>query len=210
MALLFVSVKGNAADFLLDFDGTFSGTPPAGSSPWTTMSFHDIAPGTISLTISNVGLTGTEFISELDFNLNTSLNPISLQFTNVGGSGGFTLPVITTGVNFEKADGDGFFDIEFTFGSTAGTRFTADDYVTYQIGGIAGLTVADFAFLSAPANGGGVGPYYAAAHIQSTSGGNSGWVAPSGVTVVPEPTSGSLLAAAAALSFLFRRTLPKR
>jgi hypothetical protein len=207
-ALLFASVKGNSADFSLNFTNTFSGTPPAGIPPLVTMLFQTVAPGTVDIVISNVGLTGTEFISEFDFNLNTNLNPNSLVFNNFGGSGDFTLPVITTGVNFQKADGDGYYDIKFLFDTIAGGRFGANDYVIYEITGIAGLTAADFAYLSAP--GGGVGPFYAAAHIQSIGIGNSGWISPDEITpfTIPEPAAASMLVIAAALflgrKFLFR------
>jgi hypothetical protein len=208
-ALLFALVEGNAADFSLNFTNTFSGTPPAGSPPSITMLFQTVVPGTVDLVISNVGLIGTEFVSELDFNLNTNLNPTSLQFTNFGGSGGFTLPTITTGVDFSKADGDGFYDIKFLFDSTAGGRFDGNDYVVYEIGGVAGLTAGDFAFLSAPA--GGFGPFYAAAHVQSIGNGDSGWIDADAITpfTIPEPGSGSILVVAAVLSlgrrFLFGR-----
>ena len=195
-AALLLSSNLQASDFSLEFVSTFSGTPPAGSNVWSWMLFQDVAPGTVSLTISNSGLTANEFIGELDFNLRTNLNPTSLLFANVGGSGGFSLPSIATGLDFEKADGDGFYDIEFTFDTSAAGRFGAGEYVVYQISGIAGLTASDFAFLSAPASGGGAGPFFAAAHIQSIGGaGDSGWVSPGQVTAVPEPTSGWLLGA---------------
>src|SRR5262245_52585094 len=122
-AVLLLSPKAKASDFYLHFVSTFSGTPPAGATPWTSMLFEDSVPGTVFLTISNGGLTASEFIGELDFNLRTNLNPNSLVFNNVGGGGVFGLPSIATGLNFEKADGDGFYDIEFTFGTSAATRF---------------------------------------------------------------------------------------
>jgi hypothetical protein len=207
-ALLLASVKGKASDFTLEFANTFSGTPPGGSPPYSVMFFESNAPGVVTLSISNLGLVGTEFITELDFNLNTNLNPNSLSFANLGSSGDFVLPAISTGVDFEKADGDGYYDVKFAFSTVAGQRFSVGDYVSYQISGIPGLTTSDFAFLSKPSNSSVVGPYYAAAHIQSIGGGNSGWVSPMGLMVVPEPAAGSLLAAAGfafAGRFLFRR-----
>jgi len=190
----------SAADYIYRFDTTFSGTSPSSSGPWLDALFHDVASGTVSLTISNNGLTGTEYVSGLYFNLNPNLDPTSLSFQFTGGDAGSVPLNIFTGVNQFKADGDGKYDILFDFNTANGFRFEAGDYLVYTISGIPSLNGLDFNFLSAPA--GGAGPFLAAAHIQSIGQGDSGWVRPTDFvpfTPVPEPSALALFA----LSFAF-------
>src|SRR5690242_3867209 len=71
----------SSADFLYLFDHTWTGTGPAGPAPWISELFQDLGGGAVSLTISNAGLSGTEYLQELYVNLNTSLDPTKLTFT---------------------------------------------------------------------------------------------------------------------------------
>jgi hypothetical protein len=154
-------------------------------------------------------LTGSENLSELFFNLDPSLNPLNLNFSYVGGGGGFTLPVISTGVDQFKADGDGKYDILFAFGEGQ-SAFAAGQYVAYQISGIPGLTASDFAYLSTPAAGN--GPFYLAAHVQRIGAqSSSGWIAgiAGGTPVVPEPGSAAFAMLGAGV-FWFGRRLRRR
>jgi hypothetical protein len=199
--------NANAEQFALDT--VFSGnTPPAGPGPFTIATFLDVAPGTVDLTIQNVGLSSGEFISGLYFNLNPLDHATDLSFSLLGSQGTFTTPTISLGTDSFKADGDGKYDILFGFGTANGTTFTVGDSITFRITGIAGLTAADFNFLSAPA--GGSGPFYAAAHVQGTPPNNGGscWIEPGlGPVPVPEPSSGLLLALAAGVWFSLRRRI---
>jgi hypothetical protein len=197
--------QGRAAGFVYHFGNFFEGTSPVTSPPWSSALFEDVAPGTVSLTISNPGLTGSEFISEMFFNLNPSLNPSSLQFTFINGASDVTPPTVLTGVNFEKADGAGYYDIVFGFDPAKKGRFAAGDFVTYQISGIPTLTVADFVYLAVPA--GASGPFLAVAHVQSIGPKReSGWVSPMAATPVPvpEPAAAGLFAIGTALGLLCR------
>jgi len=187
VAALLSPMGAGASTLFYGFNNVYSGTGPASTSlPWVTMLFQDMAPGTVSLTLSNAALTGSGFLGEFDFNLNPGLNPTKLQFTFATGSGGFNLPTISTGEHRAKADGDGYYDISFGFGTADGTRFAVGDYVTCQITS-PGLTAFDFNCLSAPA--GDYGPFYAATHVQGigVGGSNSGWISATQVTPVPEP-----------------------
>jgi hypothetical protein len=169
---------------------SLTGTPPEGTPPWITASFSDSGPGTVYLTLVTTNLTGSEIVSEWDINLDTSLNAADLVFTKTGSSGSFTNPTINLGANNYKADGDGYYDINFAFTTNGGTstRFGVGDSVTYTITGISTLTAQSFNWLSNETNGsgnggGGNGPYYMAAHVQSIGSGSlSGWVA------TPEPS----------------------
>ncbi len=194
-------LRVQAVAYLYHFGTVFSGSAPAAPAPWVDALYQDVTPGTVRLTLSNVGLTGSENVFGTYLNLDPSLNPTSLTFANVGGSGGFDLPTISTGVDAYKADGDGYFDIKLVFnndGLSDASRFTAGEYVIYDISGISGLSAANFAFLSAP--DGAPGVFYGAAHIQRVPGDASGWVG----SPVPEPSAQFLFLLAASLWFGLR------
>jgi hypothetical protein len=212
-AILAVGISHNA-DAILTFtlDTEFSGAQqPAGS---VEVVFDDHGgTGAVDLTITsqlNEPLGPLEFMSELYLNFNPDKNPDDLAsaFTETGSSGFFTDPLISLGVNQFKADGDGFFDILFTFDNSDGslTRFDDTDSITYTIT-LAGLVEEDFNFLSAP--GGGHGPFSAAAHIQGVGldGEGSGFIAPPNGNGVPDGGTTMMLlgSALACLGALRRR-----
>jgi hypothetical protein len=193
---LLVPTGAWASGAVFQFDAPFPADPsPAGSAPWVEAFFQDVSPGTVQLTITNVGLTTGEFVAGdgnganggFFFNLNPVFDPDSLVFDLVSSNGNFS-PVIKAGIDGFKADGDGKYDIRFDF--SQGT-FTVNSSITYLISGIPGLLASDFAYLSAPA--GGSGPFYAAAHVQglpSSGGATSTWLSASLYldTSVPEPS----------------------
>ncbi len=172
-----VSVAGQASTLTLSYNYAFSGDSPGGSTPWIVSTFDDHgSAGSVTLTMSLSGLTSSENVSGMYFNLDPSLNPASLTFTHAGG---VTASSITGSADAYKADGDGKYDILFSF--PTGSGFNAGDTSTYTISGISSLTANSFDFGSAPGSvgGGGTGSYLAAAHVQNTPGSSgSGWVAP--------------------------------
>ena len=214
MALLSPTKGLAASGITYQFDDEFSsGTPPAGSAPWLTATIQTTSPGTVLLTIANNGLVGSEFVSGFYLNLNTNFNPLNLSISYLSSAGSFTIPsvgagTIERGIDSFKADGDGKYDLLFDFSTVSGSTFGAGDSITYQISGISGLDANDFVYLSAP--NGGPGPFFAAAHVQGigTDGSLSGWVDPSlGALpiLVPEPSSGALLALSVGILGLARR-----
>jgi hypothetical protein len=191
-AVVFFSLGAPAATVTYDFNHEFSsGTPPASSTtPWLTAVFADTATaGLVTLTLTAPHLTGSEFVSGWYLNLNPILDPTQLLFSNATvGSGSFSFPTITEGVNAYKADGDGKYDVLLSFATSGGLNgnFTLGDTLTYSITGSFGghvLSAADFYYLSAPS--GGHGPFYSAAHVQGIGNGDSGWVEPSGGNSTP-------------------------
>lgn len=185
----------------------FSGTPASGTPPWVEASFRDVSPGTVQLTITNLNIASAEKVTELYLNLNSNLNPVSLQFTFLSGSSGVTAPQPSLGVDGFKADGDGKYDIRFGFSQPPASAFSSADYLTYTITGIPTLTSSDFNYLSSPA--GGHGPFVAAIHIQGINASgvgdtysSSGWASASQIIVIPipEPSSSVLLFAAASVA----------
>ena len=151
----------------------------------------------IEFTATN--LTGDEYISEWFLNLDPALDVTQLSFTLQNQTGSFEIPTIGQTTNGFKADGDGFFDIILNFNSTGtatnAQRFTAGDSIRYSVSSTGGTVLASsFSFLSVPS--GGDGPFYSAAHVNSTGAGGleSRWIA-----AVPEPSSALLLIAGAGL-----------
>jgi len=207
-ALLFCllsPIPVKALTVVYHFGDVYSGASPASTSqPWVEAVFEDVSPGTVSLSISNPNLTGSENVGNMYFNLNPNLNPLDLTFTADGGSGGFVAPTISTGTDNFKAGG-GKYDILFAFSEgSACQRFTSGESVEYLISGISGLMASDFAYLSTAASG--HSPFFAATHVERIgSESQSGWIA---VTSVPEPRFATL--AGLALSLWFGRSLWRR
>jgi hypothetical protein len=189
-------------------DYIFSGPGiPGNPGPWGTATFSDVSGG-VQLTMNGSGLSGSEFFGSWYFNLNSSLNPASLNFaaqSNVGVDPSSV--AIGQGANAFKADGDGFFDILFDFASSGANRFGAGDSLTYLITGIPGLSAADFNFTSV---GGPISGYHTAAHLQASSvNGQSLWTAdgdtPGGP--VPEPMTYLVLGAFVCIAIYAKRRL---
>jgi hypothetical protein len=177
--------KASASSITYDFDHEFSsGTPPVGAAPWLQAVFSDtgLPANAVQLTLSTLNLSGSEFVSGWYFNLNPAFSTANLTISQTSASGAFDAPSITRGTDAFKADGDGKYDLLFSFGTAgdASHRFSTGDSITFTLSGIAGLTAADFNYMSAPA--GGHGPYLAATHVQSIDGNYSGWLDPSTTT----------------------------
>lgn len=185
VALLMLASSAMADTFQLQYDTVFSGATPAGSAPWLLATFTDTATG-VDLSVSAFNLSGSEFVGKLYFN---NINyPTTLGHTFDGSSTAPT-PGFDQGLDSYKADGDGWYDIRFTFPTNGSDRFTNGEIFNATLTGT-GLTAASFNSLSSP--GGGAGTWLAAAHIQGTPanalGETSGWVAGTPNTV-PEPVS---------------------
>lgn len=208
--LIAVSTKV-AAGVLYEFNNVYSGSSVSQGAPWLEAAFQDDGPNQVLLTISATDLTtgnNPEFLGELDFNFNPNapFNVDNLSFAFQSGSSGVTPVTPSTGEDAYKADGDGYYDINFNFKNNS--SFQQGDSLTYLITTAPGtsLSAADFAYEST-SSGGTSGPFYAAAHLQGGVGGFSAWVEPNGGPMpvpVPEPASPFFLSALTAALMLFR------
>ena len=184
LCLSLIPVAAQATIATFDMDHEFSGAfPPVGVAPWITATFDDKdTPGSVKLTMSDTHLTDSEFVAEWYFNLDPNFNPVNLAFDYVSGVEAFS---VEQGVDLYKADGDGLYDILFTFPKK---EFSVGDSSIYNITGIGDLEAGSFLFESTPA--GGNGPFHSAAHVQGIGedGENSGWIANT-TTHTPEPST---------------------
>lgn len=199
VVLLSAGARADSVIYTLDY--TFSGTPPSGAAPWVDVNLQDVNPGTVTLTISNVNLTGQEFNVDVYLNFNPAKNVSQLSFGYESGSSGLSDLSTSNVANFFKADGDGYYDIDVGFATANDGRFMGGDYITYQITGITNLVASDFEFPSEM--GGGAGEYYAAAKIQGISSGLSGWIG--STQPVPEPGFAAFLVLAGGVCWWMRR-----
>ena len=179
-------VQATALTFSLDTSFPESNKPdPDGSAPWLTAVFEDYDTDKVLLTLT-ASLTDPNKVGLWYFNLDPVLDPSLLSFAV---NGGHTAPLaaISTGVNDQKADGGGYYDIEFNFPTSASNPFDGIDSIKYLISSSEAIVADSFDFMSIPS--GGNGTWYTAAHIQSiTDDEGSTWIG-----AVPEPSTMLLL-----------------
>jgi hypothetical protein len=204
-----VLMPGLASAGTLEFDflpaNTFSGTAPAGS---LTAVFTDNGDGTVNLKITSSLATGENLDPGKALYLNFKgdgavTNATKLSFSLVSNTNfSQAATVLTTSkekdMNF-KADGDGHYDILFTYTSST-KAFTNGEIQTYKISSTAGsISASDFNELSEFPSGS--GSWLAAVHVQNTPSGGSGSAFVGGTVpggggggnIIPEPSSMALM-----------------
>ena len=193
MGLIIAAAPAYATTFYLDY--TFSGDDPDGDPAWLTAELTDNPDpaGGVLLTLTT-NLTGSEYVGSWYFNLNPDLNPTLLSFAPQSGNP-YAAGIVDTGVDAFKADGDGWFDILFSFPTAEADRFPGDGPVSisWLITSTEEITPDSFSFGST-----GHAEYFTAAHIQSIlipGGTTSGWIAGNAdpPTAAPIPGTAFLL-----------------
>ncbi len=167
IAMLMVPLQSQAATITFVLDVEFSGADePEGPAPWLTATFEDVGVDMVEVTMDSSGLTDAEFVSQWLFNSDTAIDSITYVSGQVADS-------TTYSADAFKADGAGFFDLQFDYPQT-GDRFGAGETSVYKLTGT-GLDVSDFNTLSTPSS---KGVFYSAAHIQGIgpNGEGSGWI----------------------------------
>ena len=187
---MLLPITSRAAQVTIGLDTVYSGTTPAGPAPWATLTFTDVAPDQVLLTLSGSGLVGSEFISDFAFNYDPSKLLSDLSFTL---ESGVPFISVSTGASSEKAGPIHTFDVSLDYATAnQGNRFGADAISTILITAPVGdqLSAMDFDFSTLFNNL----PSFAAAQVQSIGNGQSGWIEGSSVSTlqgspVPEPAS---------------------
>lgn len=211
LALLFSA--GARADMVtLEFNVSFGDTPADGGAPWVVATLAsgadapDVVPGNVLLTVTASPLLGEADVTALYFNFSGAPDSLTFVPVNTAAVSGYT--ILQEAQNAYRADGDGKYDIRIdlpTANTPAGARLSAGESISFVIRGAGTLAASDFFLLSAPGPGeGNPGPFFAAAHIQSTGPypfDGSDWVA-----AVPIPAAVWLFASALGmLGFAMRR-----
>jgi hypothetical protein len=178
-----MALPAQAATVTFNYTESFGAQPPDGPAPWATATLDDGgSAGSVTLTMQVAPTVGEADLAAMYFNLNPALDPTTLSFTRVGGTGPSAAnTTISTGVDAYQADGDGIYDILFDFPPPPGlndARFNAGEDLVYTIT-LAGLTAADFNYFGTPGSGAGnPGPFLSVARFQSTGSDQEGsdWV----------------------------------
>jgi hypothetical protein len=170
--LAMAPLQSQAAIVTMDLNFEYSGgDAPTGTPPWLRATFNDsVGPNLVRLTMESLGLSDNEFVTEWDFNSSAAIS----SFSHVSG---VVADSATYSADGFKADGAGFFDIEFLFPTAPpGDRFTGGLTSVYDLAGT-GITANTFNTFSTPSA---KGEFTTAAHIQGigTNSEGSGWIAP--------------------------------
>jgi len=192
----FFLLVGGAEAGVVTFDYTYEytgGATPAGAGPWLRATFEEASPGQVRLTLEDLDLSRSEFVSTWLFNLDPRLDPEGLSITSVGG---LAPSVVRAGAD-DFRRGGARFDVRIDFPTRNGpSRFGRDDRSEFLISWTGGkapiaLTPESFGLVSA-----GRREIYATAHVQGIGcGDDSGWVAATATpeTTPPVPEPGTLL-----------------
>ena len=220
LAVFFIAAVSSQANaqvtYYFGYDSMFNapqadGVAPAGT--WASAEFIDVGGGTVRMTLSAINITSDEDIRALYFNYSGDLSGLTWTSVDILDA----TPTIETGGatytdNSYKADGDGWYDILFSF-SGGMNKLTAGESVVYNISG--GVSPSDFLEIALPGTGSN-GPFYAAVKLTGIpcgdpedpncqQGTTSAWA-----SVVPEPVSSTLfLVGAATLGFRRFRKMRK-
>jgi hypothetical protein len=197
MTLLISGAAQAALTFDMGFQFNGDGTM-YGPGPWLNVTFIDVSPGVVDMTIAAIGLAGGEKVAGVYLNLDPLLDPTLLAFSDPIITGNVEIPSISKGVDLYKANGDGFYDILIEFNENGPDKnFGAGEAVEYTVS-LASLSASSFDFVSA--KDGGEGEYKVATHFKSPSdvSGTSVWA------TTPEPATLALLGLGA-LSLLRKR-----
>lgn len=202
---LFAASASQASVLQFDLDKPYtSSTHPAGSPAWVRVRADDNgANGSVKLSIDALNLTGSEFVSKVLLNIKAPIAPSSLSASGLNKAGTFSDPSVEFANNGFSAGGGSSFDMLVSF-ATGGpsNRFGAGDSVSFTVTGSSLLNAHTFNTFS---SGGGSGPLFVSAHVQSIGGNGEGSAWITALAPTPEPASAVTLGAAFSLMARRRR-----
>ena len=146
------------------FTGKVDPSSPLPSNGWLTATFDDGGgSGKVIVTLTSGLGVASEFISQVNFNVNPAIDPSDLAIHWTGGtSNGIVTKIVATDQDKQKAGSSHGYDIELQFKTSAAGRFDGvGETVILMLTG-SGLTAGDFAYL----NTGSGDSAHVAAHIQ--------------------------------------------
>ena len=173
------------ASLTFNYDTEYSGgsAPASQTTPWLSAIFTDTGENKVTLTLTALSLTSTEFVSKWVFNLDPAfgglISPTSdpgyLTITNTDG----VVPKsISIKENGENAGSGLDFDIQIEFYEANSKRFKMGSTSTFDITfnpGVDDFDASSFNFKTAAGDKAPDG-LYSAAHIQGINNAYSGWV----------------------------------
>ena len=77
-------LSSGASALTISLDTVFNGDTPASTAPYLTADFADVAPGTVTLTLTSSLDILSEHIHEVGFNIDPSILPSSITIAQVG------------------------------------------------------------------------------------------------------------------------------
>jgi hypothetical protein len=175
-----------AAIITFDNYAKFAGTPEL---PTFSATIEDLAGGGVRITMDHPVSTDADIVFTWFFNIKPETVAATIPplptFTWTGGvqaTGQGPTPGTQFGEDVQQADGDGKFDMVFTWPNSGTGQFVEGETSVYEV---SNLSVLDFLFLSTPV--GGQGPYYSAVEQSAW------WGQETPPAVVPIPAAAWLL-----------------
>lgn len=176
------------ASLIFTENTVFNGTSPTSTAPWMTAVFTTVSTGTVSLTLTSSLSVASEFIDDVNINIDPSILPSALTITQNTGP---AINAINKGAdNAENLIGGGSagfgFDVNIEFQNhPSSARFDGTDVATFTITGT-GITESSFNFTNTGSAAAHVG-----IHVQGipVPGGTSSGAIKDGPLPIPEPAT---------------------
>ena len=139
LALLVGPVSAHASSITLDLDAFRSGEAPTSAAQWLTLTFADTGVGAVQFTVQSSLELGSEFISDVVFNIGGGIDPTAVMFSENAAMkvGLFASPTISRSVNDVNLPPVSGFDFGLAFATSnsggGALRFNLADRLVYDL-----------------------------------------------------------------------------